>query len=355
MAKAPAKTAPRAPVALGDAILAELRTGKLPSGPQHFELWFAYKTGRTPALNVAVDEIRARRELTSEDIERLYGQHLSPWRMSAGLADLTDDLAEELHGVAATLDSALGSALAQREILMAESCDLSIAGALTLRRILEAVDRLMHSAKDGQARFSLIDARLKAAAGEIGALRRQIDTVRTHCQTDPLTSLPNRNSFERLLSALLTQTQAARAPLALALCDLDYFSAFNDSFGQGVGDEALRAVAVLLQTHMRNGDVVSRIGDDEFAIILPRTRISDAITLAERFRQVLITHEFIAGAPGNGRLTVSIGVADAIKGDLSEYLSRRAGNGLKVAKKEGRNRVVEMTPDGPVWTAKRRV
>ncbi len=76
---------------------------------------------------------------------------------------------------------------------------------------------------------------------------------------------------------------------------------------------------------------------------------------AERFRQALMSHEFAGRAQnGEGRLTVSVGIADAIKGDTPDYLTRRAANGLKVATKAGRNRVVEMTPEGPVWRANRR-
>jgi len=66
-----------------------------------------------------------------------------------------------------------------------------------------------------------------------------------------------------------------------------------------------------------------------------------------------MAHELVAHPNGAGRVTVSIGVADAIKGDTPEFLLRRAGNGLKIAKREGRNRVVEMTPDGPLWKAER--
>jgi PleD family two-component response regulator len=67
-----------------------------------------------------------------------------------------------------------------------------------------------------------------------------------------------------------------------------------------------------------------------------------------------MAHELVPHPNGAGRVTVSIGVADAIKGDTLEFLLRRASNGLKIAKREGRNRVVEMTPDGPLWKAERR-
>ena len=80
----------------------------------------------------------------------------------------------------------------------------------------------------------------------------------------------------------------------------------------------------------------------------------EAVACAERFRQMLMAQQLVPQANGAGRVTVSIGVADTIKGDTLEFLLRRALNGLKVAKREGRNRVVEMSPDGPIWSAGRK-
>jgi diguanylate cyclase (GGDEF)-like protein len=105
---------------------------------------------------------------------------------------------------------------------------------------------------------------------------------------------------------------------------------------------------------MRPGDTVARFDSDTFAAILPLMRGSDAVTCADRFRQAVMVHDLVPHPNGAGRVTVSIGVADAIKGDTPEFLLRRVSNGLKIAKREGRNRVVEMTPDGPLWKAERR-
>ena len=98
--------------------------------------------------------------------------------------------------------------------------------------------------------------------------------------------------------------------------------------------------------------VLRRVGDEGVAF---GGVASDAVEHAERFRQVLMANIFAEDQNGAGRITVSIGVADAIKGDTPDFLMRRAANGLKVAKREGRNRVVEMSPDGPIWDAERRM
>jgi diguanylate cyclase len=340
---------------LSESIVDEARGAALPLAPKHFEFWHSYKSGRNATLRAAADEIKAKHgTLTAQNVEALYERYLSPWRMSEGGDSLAARLADELDQVAISLDGAIGSALAQRETMAAETSELSIISAVTLQGLLQAVDRLMQSTKEGQTRFTLVEAKLAAACREIAALQQQLNVVRAECQSDPLTSLPTRGAFDATLAKAIARFVETRQPLAIMFCDIDYFASFNENFGVFAGNDALRAIGVLLKGHVRAADMVARFGSDEFGVIMQDASMQDAIEHAERFRQALMSHEFAKGPNGEGRITVSLGVADGIKGDTPEYITRRAANGLKVAKSEGRNRVVEMTLEGPVWTANRR-
>jgi diguanylate cyclase len=338
---------------LGDAIVEELRGLRLPLEPRQFEFWFAYRSGRNPALNAATDVITSRNvTLTGEDIENLYQAHLSPWRTAKNPDAIIADLTEKLDEIAITVDGAMVSARARRETLSAQADQLSDE-SLTLQDVLAAIDRLSQANKESQARFALLEARMDAANRDIGALRRELSAVRAECKLDPTTTLPNRATFNAKLATALEDAAETRQPLSIMRCNLDYFTVFNENFGTCVGDEVLRAIGLLFKAQTRACDTVARFGGDEYAAILPRMRASDAVACAERFRQALMTHELVEHPNGAGRVTVSIGVADVIKGDTPDFLLRRAGNGLKVAKREGRNRVVEMSPDGPIWNAER--
>ena len=353
MSTARAIATPERRIYLGDAIAEQIRASGLPFEPRQFEFWFAYKSGRNAALNAAADAITVKNgALSGPDIDRLHDAYLSPWRMGDDPDAIAARLSERLEDLNLSLESAIGSAQEQRETLATEAAKLSNVGSL--KDILAAIGRLTKLTEESQTRLALLEARMDAMHREIGAIRQQLSTVRSECQIDPTTALPNRANFNAAVARAIDEATVNRQPLSVVLCDLDYFTAFNENFGNFVGDQVLRAIAMLFKSHMRPGDTVARFDSDTFAAILPLMRGSDAVICADRFRQTLMAHELVPHPNGAGRVTVSIGVADAIKGDTLEYLLRRAGNGLQIAKREGRNRVVEMTPDGPLWKAERR-
>jgi len=351
----PARLRPDKSVHIGDAIVADMRAAHGSFEPRQFEFWFAYKHGRNTALNAAANGIKQRNgALTDADIEHLHASFLSPWRLAAEPDDIAEHMATKLQDLSAALEHALGTAKAQRETLAAETAELAIASALTLHDVLSAIDRLTRVTRESQSRFETLEARVDTVGREIGALRRQLSTVQADCAADPTTALPGRAAFDAALAKALATAAETRQPLSVLLCDIDYFAAFNENFGNFTGDQVLRSVGLLLRSHLLPTDLTARFASDQFAVVLPQTRAAAAVALADRFRQVLMRHELLPHPNGAGRLTASIGVAGAIKGDTPEFLLRRAQNGLTIAKREGRNRVVEMTPDGPIWEMERR-
>jgi diguanylate cyclase len=340
---------------LADAILDDMRSTGRSISPHQFEFWYHYKVGHNPALNAAADDLMARNgDISADEIEQLYGQYLSPWRHSRGCEAVTGRMSDQLEELSASIDEAIGLAVSQRQALAAEARDLSGGGAVTLQRAIEAVDLLVQSAKDGKRRQAVLGAKLDAARRDIDAMRTELGIVRTEGETDLATGLLGHGVFLRSLAKAIDEAGRG-GPLALIVADLDYFANFNRNFGRAIGDRVLRSIGVLLTLHLRPSDVVARLDGDELGAILPKAGVDEAAALADRIRQVLMGHELVRDQGGNhpGRLTVSLGVAAHAAGDDPNRLLARAEAGLAVAKKEGRNRVVVMTPDGPVWSASR--
>jgi len=181
--------------------------------------------------------------------------------------------------------------------------------------------------------------RLLMELGPRLAAARAVHEAEQRAIIDPLTGLRNRREFERVLDQFRHQAARAREPATLIYADLDHFKALNDTLGHAAGDAALRHVAGVLQAQIRDGDLVARIGGEEFAVWLPRTPLALGLEVAERIRRA------VAGAgwrwSGNAYpLSTSCGVAAYPEGvrDVNN-LRGAADAALYRAKQAGRNRV----------------
>ena len=158
--------------------------------------------------------------------------------------------------------------------------------------------------------------------------------------TDSLTGLFNRRAFtDRVEAALQALSQTAPPPPgALLVLDVDNFKAINDRFGHDQGDAALRIIAAAIGTTLRPGDLLGRIGGEEFGIFLPRASQAQSQATAEAARQAVVNARF---APDDTptRLSVSIGVATYAHTPNFDQLFRTADQQLYRAKQNGRNRV----------------
>ncbi len=158
--------------------------------------------------------------------------------------------------------------------------------------------------------------------------------------TDDLTGVYNRRHYLSLATEELSRHLAVRRPLALLILDIDLFKSINDRFGHAVGDAVIRHVAGICRDEKRDGDILARIGGEEFVLLLPNTPIEHAMTLGERIRKRLEADAVAAAAGKDIRVTGSFGIADTGAGVTSlGELMRRADQALYAAKRAGRNRV----------------
>ncbi len=168
--------------------------------------------------------------------------------------------------------------------------------------------------------------------------QRKLETLNSQLKveslTDPLTGLPNRRAFDRKLAEAL-ERPGKRRKLGVLLLDLDAFKLYNDRFGHGAGDDALRITARVLEKQVRGEDLVARLGGEEFGIILNGAGKREALAIAERCRTAM------EAAPWPLRqVTVSIGVAFVDDPLDHSTLIVRADQALYRAKDSGRNRVI---------------
>jgi diguanylate cyclase (GGDEF)-like protein len=166
---------------------------------------------------------------------------------------------------------------------------------------------------------------------------RAVRAYKVAAATDPLTGLPNRRGFFEAARTMMAENQPATVPVSVLAFDLDNFKAINDDFGHAAGDAMLALFAAVVRKTMRGGDIVGRLGGEEFVALVSGT-LAEAAIAAERMRSAFAAAT--AGPDGyNIPATVSIGVACGSPNASIDTLIARADAALYRAKANGRNRV----------------
>lgn len=183
---------------------------------------------------------------------------------------------------------------------------------------------------------------LEKASGEkerlIAALRERSLKLERESQEDPLTGLANRRCFTQRLAAEMEVAFAVKQPLSIAVADLDHFKVINDRLGHLVGDKVLSEVASLMLGVCRPGDLVARIGGEEFALILPGMTQELGLAFCERLRACIELHDWQYMQP-HLNVTLSIGLAQWDGSAEVVELLQAADMQLYSAKRAGRNQV----------------
>lgn len=153
---------------------------------------------------------------------------------------------------------------------------------------------------------------------------------------DPLTGLSNQRHFSEYANREFRLARRTAKPLSMAVCNIDQFAQIIDTHGRAVGDAVLNRFGVLAARILRDTDIISRIGGEEFALALPVMNLHGSMIIAEKLRRGIAEDRSDNLPP----FTISVGVAVSEHGDKKmDDLLQRAGSALRVAKAEGHNRI----------------
>jgi len=222
-----------------------------------------------------------------------------------------------------------------------EASDRRIAALRVQREVADArheaeVHQLKHvQIATAHAELQELHAALTAADAEKNLL---LARLAEQTRTDALTGLANRRRLDEWLAHEVARARRHGHPLAVAMCDLDFFKRINDRLGHATGDTVLRTVARLLSERCRATDLVARYGGEEFCIAFPQTGGAAAAQLCEALREAVADFDWASVHPELA-VTLSIGLSDDPSLSSHERLLADADTHLYRAKRDGKNRV----------------
>lgn len=156
---------------------------------------------------------------------------------------------------------------------------------------------------------------------------------------DELTGLVNRREFERCAEELLASLVDTNSKHAACYIDLDQFKVVNDTCGHAAGDQLLRQLGALLKKSIRKGDTLSRLGGDEFGVLIKNSSIEDSFTVASDIKSIIEDFRFIYEGKGF-RVSASIGLVPIFDAETTlARLMKNADEACYLAKDHGRNRI----------------
>ena len=227
-----------------------------------------------------------------------------------------------------------------------ERCATQIGKATTLNEITPVLQEVMGATRamaldSSMAHGELTDLRERTEEkqAEMVRLQQELDRVSAQARHDPLTGSLNRKGLDEVLEREIARARRTETPLCVALLDVDNFKQVNDRMGHEAGDAALVHLANVVRDVMRPQDMLARYGGEEFILVLPDTPLDVGVQAMQRLQRELTKRFFLQG---NEKLliTFSAGLAQVATDENSTDTIRRADQGMYLAKRNGKNRVV---------------
>lgn len=215
-----------------------------------------------------------------------------------------------------------------------------------LIKINELVNLLMRDTSVMQtdilrSRDDLLSQQRKASDTQerIDQLQLELQQLSEVVRIDQLTGVLNRRGMDDAFQTEIARFHRSGESLSVALLDIDNFKSLNDQHGHAAGDAALKHLAAVVKRAVRPMDIVTRMGGEEFVVLLPKTDLKEAVVIMSRLQRSL-TKEYFLGNNQKLLITFSAGVALFQKEDDVSSILLRADQAMYLAKKRGKNRVM---------------
>lgn len=303
-----------------------------------YEVWLGYVLGEPAALKTEVDAIiQSGGVLDAAVTEALYERYFSHLQLTSKVIETGTRLTTEMGSLVGSLQNAARETNVFHTSLRAAADSLDAAGDLPSVR--GVVGELSGEARRLAARNEQLESSLLATTREIVELRSALDAARAESLTDPLTGLANRKLFSEVMRRRRREADEIGFDLCLAICDIDHFKRFNDSWGHQTGDQIIRFVSGALTKCALPDFLICRYGGEEFAVIMPRVSLTQAFGMLEEARRAIESKRLLRRSSREeiGPVTVSFGLASYRRGEATNKLIARADAALYHSKRNGRN------------------
>ncbi len=310
--------------------------------PLNFELWVHYVGYPESPLSLAIKQLLHDGEAITEAVaEGLAAEYLPKARLNEEIRDAGDKLNEQLENIAAAIKVAQKSTDAYGKALAGATEELSSPEIVDTEGMVRLVQSLAGATKKVQRENASLEKRLNASTNEVGRLREHLEQVRREAMTDALTTLANRKALDDGLTRQCAEADETAAPLTMAIVDIDHFKRFNDTWGHQTGDQVIRYVASVMA---RLGDpprLSARFGGEEFAVLFPTERMAEVARELDAIRREIGSRTLKRRSTNEdlGAVTVSVGVAEYLRGEGPGAFVERADAALYASKRAGRDRV----------------
>ncbi len=331
---------------IGERAFSTLIEDTVPVWPEMYEVLYAYESRQNPDIVSSIDTLKSSgNRLSSDELQKIHEEHFGHGKLLDVSEDVGTKINDEIRKIIDAMNAA-GERTGQCDAALRkiETKFPSVKTPDQLHGVVEILSDITRAMADNNQN---LNAKLQQSTQQIEVLHKDLENARNESNTDALTGLANRKKFDSFLRKSFEVFDETHSDLCLLMVDIDHFKKFNDTYGHQTGDQILRLVAHTLKSGLKGRDLPARYGGEEFGVVLPGTSSENAFTVGEQIRKAIAAKELIKRSTGEnlGRLTVSIGIAQAVPGDRPSSLIGHADKALYKAKETGRNRCVIAEPE----------